>query len=381
MPSALQSLADWLPSLLASDDEADLAALARAFSQIGAWLDALAQMPPALRTPLLPSRPPTLDAAPSEPALVGTPPPPSDVASPVNAEEAPGSSAALPGYRFQRALRGGWLSSGVRVPESAVREHDLQTGDRVTATPATRDPLPGRYFVTLLARDPDPSARERTVIPMALVESDSDGGTLIIRKALGNGEHFDPPIVIQDADIHRLGLRAGDVVDLAYWTDDPTSITVAWRYRDLAAPPPEQVASLTVSRTRPASNHLTTVDVVAESSLSPIETAPPSPLTAQRVFVVGCPPKHREYQEAVEAAGGRFEGFTGDETPDRLEAAVKRSDVVIILKGMLSHQAVNDAKRFAKKHSVVYRICGSFGIQTVVDRAAKALAKKLVPPK
>ncbi len=78
----------------------------------------------------------------------------------------------------------------------------------------------------------------------------------------------------------------------------------------------------------------------------------------------------------MEANEGHFEGATGDEGQDLLESAVKRSDVVVILKGMLSHQAVNDAKRFAKKHSVAYRICGSFGIQTVVDRAAKALGKQ-----
>lgn len=73
---------------------------------------------------------------------------------------------------------------------------------------------------------------------------------------------------------------------------------------------------------------------------------------------------------------GHFEGATGEEGQDRLEPAVKRADVVVIPTGMMSHQAVNDAKRFAKKHGIAYRLCGSFGIQTVVDRAAKALNKQ-----
>jgi len=106
------------------------------------------------------------------------------------------------------------------------------------------------------------------------------------------------------------------------------------------------------------------------------EAAPPPLLAGHRVLVVGCSPKHPEYQEAVEAHAGQFEGFSGDEGQDRLESAVKRSDVVVILTRMISHQAVNDAKRFAKKPGVAYRLCGSFGIQTVVDRAAKALSKQ-----
>lgn len=385
MPTALESLTDFLPSLLASD-EIDYSELAHAFAQIATWLDALAQMPPALRTRLLPPLAAGLTESP--PVHVAAPPPePEPVPKPEPALAAT-IPAVLPGHRFQRALRGGYLSSGARVPESVVRDENLRTGDRVTATPFPDDPMPGRYRFAVVARDPDPDARERAVVSMVLLDRDGDTDRLVARKILADGETLDPPLAISEEDVSRLDLRAGDVVDLAYWVDDPTGLTVAWRYRDLAAPPdPKPVAvsapapAPTAPRTKSASSKALPVEaafaaLAASGSATEDANRPPSPLSAHRVLVVGCPPKHGEYQAAVETCGGLFEGATGDESQDRLEAAVQRSDVVVILKKMLSHQAVNDAKAFAKKHRVAYRVCGSLGIQTVVDRAATALAKK-----
>jgi hypothetical protein len=103
--------------------------------------------------------------------------------------------------------------------------------------------------------------------------------------------------------------------------------------------------------------------------------AVPQILDGVAVLVVAWGPRHAEYASAVTAAGGRFEGYTGDEPADRLEAAVTRADVVVILKSMMGHQGVNDTKRFAKKHGVPYSLCGAAGVQTVVKRAASLVVR------
>jgi len=369
MASALESLADAIPALLTSDRDDDVAALAQAFRQVATWLDALAQMPPPLRRRLWPAIP-VADAPPVVEAPTGVvPPSPPRTAPEPSAPPAP-APTVFPGHRFHRALRGGYLSNGVRIPESAVRQHDLRTGDHVVATQDPRDPVPGRYYVRRVARDADPAARERCEIPMVLIEADEGTGRLVARKSLGDGARFDPPLLLPEDDVQHLGLQAGDVVDLAYWADGPTAVSVSWHHRGLASLPPEPDPLPAPAITSPPKPIKTTGRKVSQKA------APLPVLAGHRVLVVGCAPKHPEYQEAVEAHAGQFEGFSGDEGQDRLESAVKRADVVVILTGMASHHAMNDAKRFAKKHGVAYRLCGSFGIQTVVDRAAKALSKQ-----
>lgn len=321
------------------------AALAEDLDALAAWCRATAALPPSLQAVVLPT---TVTSIPEVP---GAPAP--DATGPALAREIP------PGLPFERQLRGGVLAGRIRVPETVVRELNLHTGDRLRYAP-DRERGAGRFRFTVATRAPEPADRPRTVWSMALVEALGDH--LVVGHCQGDGRTFDPPVVLRPADVEALRLRAGDLVDLAAWADEPASRMVVWKYQGLVrleTPGPESRG--------------------AHSRRAPTDVAPPEAvpqiLAGVAVLVVGWGPRHPEYALAVTAAGGRFEGYTGDEPADRLEAAVKRADVVVILKGMMGHQGVNDTKRFAKKHGVPYSLCGAAGVQTVVKRAASLVVR------
>ena len=313
-------------------ESSDLSALAEELHRVAALIEAIARLPEPYRQ----SEPP------SEAAPVETRPP---VREP----------AARDGHRMVRRLRGGYLPDvHVTVPESAVRNLDAHDGDVLEAVPVDGGLLgPGSLcHFRLLDRGQPMSARERREVSLAVLDDD-DGRLAAVRQA-GTGSLAEA-LYIPNDDVIRLGLKPGDVVDLAYWADAPAEVRVAWHYRDIDAPVPAPAPPPVRTRKRRR----------AEAPAEPTAARPG--VAGRSALVVGCEPKRQQFADALARHGINMEWVSGNEGQSRLAAAVQRADAVVVMTKMVSHQTSQDVPEFAKAAGVPYRLCTTNGIKTVTE--------------
>lgn len=284
----------------------------------------------------------------------------------------PAPQRAPSGHRMIRRLRGGYLPDmGVSVPEGAVRRLELAHGDYLAPEPVGTFPDGRRkYRFQLAERSPEPpdDLRERGELAMAIVEASEHGGLLVQRAVDGP---LPDRIHLNAEDVQYLNIAAGDVVDLAYWADDPNDVRVCWvhRTRDAAS---AEAAPLPRSReSRPALRRPQAGDE-AEDDDGPLDDLAADALEGKRVLVVGCEPKRREYEAAIRRLGGEMEWVEGTEGQARLEAAIRRVDGVVLLTRFIRHQSFWDATALAKGHGVKVVACTKLGIRSV-SRAAVEL--------
>ncbi len=286
---------------------------------------------------------------------------------------APGLTRPPSGHRMVRRLRGGYLPDvGVMVPEAAVRRLELAHGDYLTLDPIGTLADGRRRYRFQLAERPaaaPPDVRERGELAMAIVESGPGGGLMVQRSADGP---LPTRIALSAEDVQHLNLAAGDVVDLAYWADDPDDVRVCWVHRtrdaERAATPPAALRSPEAAARRPLASP------EAEDDDGPLDDVAADALEGKRVLVVGCEPKRREYEAAIRRLGGEMEWAEGTEGQARLEAAIRRVDGVVLLTRFIRHQSFWDATALAKGHGVKVVACPKLGIRSVSRAAVELLA-------
>lgn len=278
------------------------------------------------------------------------------------------------GHRMVRRLRGGYLPDmGVSVPEAAVRRLELAHGDYL-ATEAIGTFPDGRrkYRFQLAERSPEPPAdfRERGELALAIVEIREQGGLMVQRSVDGP---LPARITLNAEDVQYLNIAAGDVVDLAYWADDPNDVRVCWVHRTREAESAEAAPIPRSREARPAARR-PVANRDAEDDDGPLDDVAADALEGKRVLVVGCEPKRREYEAAIRRLGGEMEWVEGTEGQARLEAAIRRVDGVVLLTRFIRHQSFWDATALAKGHGVKVVACPKLGIRSVSRAAVELLA-------
>ena len=278
------------------------------------------------------------------------------------------------GNRMVRRLRGGYLPEvGVSVPEAAIRRLGLAHGDYLSLEPiGTFADGRRRYRFQLAERPPEPPAdfRERGELAMAIVEIREHGGLMVERSVDGS---LPARIVLHAEDVQYLNLTAGDVVDLAYWADDPDDVRVCWVHRTRDAESTAAAPAAPLRDSRPAQRN-PFAGRGAEDDDGPLEDVAVDALSGKRVLVVGCEPKRREYEAAIRRLGGEMEWVEGTEGQARLEAAIRRVDGVVLLTRFIRHQSFWDATALAKGHGVKVVACPKLGIRSVSRAAVELLA-------
>ena len=355
-------LADWLTWLrqrtldhwpLLTADNAR--AVAEDLEKTARLLAALADMPAGFwqpDAPEPPSPPPSLPAAPL-PQLAA-------------------------GHRMVRRLRGGYLPDlRISVPEVAVRRLELEHGDYLLPEPAGSFPdgrLKYRFAIAERTREVPTDVRERGELAMGIVEADTQGGLVVTRTAAGP---LPSRIVLSPEDVQYLNIAPGEIVDLAYWADDPENVRVSWVHRTRSDEP------LPAPLVRPASRRLVATEAAAPNGLAAdgddsdasLDDLNPVSLAGKRVLVVGCEPKRREYEAAIRRLGGQMEWAEGTEGQARLEAAIRRVDGVVLLTRFIRHQSFWDATALAKSCGVKVATCTKLGIRSVSRAAVDLLAQ------
>lgn len=270
------------------------------------------------------------------------------------------------GHRMVRRLRGGYLPDlRISVPEVAVRRLELAHGDYLVPEPAGAFPDGRKKYRFALAEHPlEPAAdfRERGELAMGIVELGPQQSLVVHRTVDGT---LPSRIDLSPEDVQYLNIAPGDVVDLAYWADEPEDVRVSWVHRTRDEEPPAAAPVRPPVRRR----------VAEDDDDGPLDDLDPVSLAGKRVLVVGCEPKRREYEAAIRRLGGQMDWAEGTEGQARLEAAIRRADAVVLLTRFIRHQSFWDATALAKSYGVKVAACTKLGIRSVSRAAVDLLAQ------
>lgn len=257
-------------------------------------------------------------------------------------------------YQLTRQLRGGYLKEiEAFVPEGAIRMLNAEDGDYLYATEKEN----GRYFYELAKKGErrDTSRRE---INFGTVRK--DGSLLVVDRTLLNGgedikwNEMYHSFVISDEDRLAFQLREGDIVDLAYYENNPNGARVIWKH-DLHEDECDEAAPL-------KSGAYKNKDGKKQEKTNELE--------GKTVFVLGCEPRRAVFEQAVENAGGKFIWAEGTEGEDRLRKLVEQADIVVILIRFIRHHASQYVVKVCKETCTDYSIVDTLGVEAVVNGAA-----------
>lgn len=220
---------------------------------------------------------------------------------------------------FFRLAKGGIIhgeDEEVFVPEIWVRKLGIEHGDWLAADPlgVLHDSM--LYEFTVLERRQRGAYQERISIVGPLMYH---AGEWMIYS-----QEEETTITVNPREVRSLGLREGDLVEVAYMKGDMSQVRIAWKYDQ---------ETLNQQRTGPGKakqrgDSRPTVDVA-------------DPLLAGRnVLVVGADLYKDAFRQMFERRGAKFSwesGFQGG--PGRsIEAKVRASDIVVIVTEMMSHR-------------------------------------------
>lgn len=258
----------------------------------------------------------------------------------------------IPKYRLERQLRGGFIKElNAYVPEGAIRSIGAEDGDYVYA----KHKGSGHFYYEL-AEKGSPINTERKEVQFGIVEQSGD--LFMVSRSLMNGGQNTKingvlhTFLLSREDVLELKLEDGDVVDLAFYENKPSTVRVVWKHdtdeKGYQAPL--------------KSGYYKDSNGTKEKFVDPL-------LENKNVLVLGLEPRKAEYKQAIEQHGGTFDWVEGTEGEERLERKIAKADVVIILIKYIRHHASQFTVKTCKEHQVAYSIVDTFGVQTVVDAA------------
>lgn len=278
-----------------------------------------------------------------------------------NSREESGKSNC-PTYLFERKLKGGFVS-GIDgyVPEKIIRTMGLVHGDRVYATPLDlRDPHAKRFKYKIAKKGEGKDNPDRIQFNFCPVIKKA--GRLVVEKSEETGEsiRYDESqytVVLNEDDVFEHKLTKGSLVDIAYPKDKPQLARVIWTH---------YVEENELPSRKPSSVHKKEA-----RHTSPVEQT----LSGKTILVIGNEPKKALYKMAVEQRGGEMIWADAKDQHKRLEACVRKSDLVIFLLAVSGHVGMEHIKQMCKEHHVPFETTWSKGYSTIIRLAEKSEEK------
>lgn len=268
-------------------------------------------------------------------------------------------------YRFQRKLKGGFIQEiEAYVPETAVRQLSLEEGDWVRAVPIGRKDGKKMFFRFDLAKKGQARKSNRREIKYCVVEK--SGGVWISNQTL-SGENIklgDLPFTvrIRDTEAQDFDLADGDIVDIAYYEDNPMASKVIWKHKiendEYTTPLP----------------HGAYKDKNASAGIDEVRDFPE--IRGKNITLIGCIDRQAAYRDRLTTLGAEFEAMDGTEDENRISSLIQRSDLVVIIIPQVSHAGSAAAKKHCKAHNIPFTTVDSIGTTSVINSAAN-LARRL----
>lgn len=269
-------------------------------------------------------------------------------------------------YKVERKLRGAFVPDiEGYIPEAVVRMKNIEHGDYVYAKPIASHKAGQKRFEYELAKkssETAPSGRiEYRACPV-----EKDGHMLVVNKSSVTGEMIrvnDAPysVLIRDSDIQQFDLQEGDVVDIAFYQNNPSTATIVWKY-DVS----DHVTEFCRQTERKKTSRLKS-DRQMTDQPEEIEQV----FAGRTICVVGDKPNEAAYKCLIEERGGHHIHVEPKWNPSRIEHCVKKSDIVIGLYDVSSHTGLEKTKEYCKRYDIPFEMISGRGkskvIQTAID--------------
>jgi hypothetical protein len=141
-------------------------------------------------------------------------------------------------HSLDRKIVGGYintLNSPAFLPESMLREKGFDHGDKLKVSKKTPHGDLFRYEFELVEKAKQPN-KERSQYNLCVVEKDNT--MHFVEKTHGGSvdsylrfNEVPYKFIIKDEDVKKFKLGPGDLIDIAFRTNDPTSMKVIWKYK------------------------------------------------------------------------------------------------------------------------------------------------------
>jgi len=254
---------------------------------------------------------------------------------------------------FQKNLAGGIvkhsaLERGIFfIGEAWVRDANITDGDVVEVLDYSYER--GRASGIRLIEKQAPE-REQNIQTFTFGIVDSLGDSehvlhpLVITKSV-NGENLDVPYRLTAEDIERFSVSQGDILDIAWYENNPQTCKVIWKHRIEYDTEP----TVEQKKRRYSSE--------PEASPTPQAVFTDNQFEGLTICLVGMDMYNDKFRKAVEERAGSFIHVDPKASRVRREADYKRSDIILLGLQQISHESSNHAVAFAKQEGILY---GSF---------------------
>lgn len=288
------------------------------------------------------------------------------------------TEAAEDVFKVERKLIGA-IAGNRFFTEAAVRELDLADGDTVRLM---NDDFGDGTAVTIVDRNRTPDSDHIVRIVGALIEQDNNLPTgyqfIAVKDVHGDVLKLtrdDLPItfLIKETDVNRLGLRAGDIVDLAWHsTDGPEQAIVTWVYKDKQGLVPKQKHVAKPKKKQSVQEQKdagVTVDSTAKTYVARI----PFNLGGRDVLIVGNVTSKTDVELVVAAHDGGQTTATAATKGAQLKHKLARADVAILITDEVHHITTNTSVKIAKSLKVPYAVANNDAPLTIERALYRAL--------
>lgn len=269
-------------------------------------------------------------------------------------------------YLFERKLRGGFLQEITAfVPEEFIRNHNLEHNCYLYA-----EEMPGKqgkYRYELAKESEDTVCPNRTQIDFCLVKR-GDYGRLYVDESYKTGairiDEVPYEFVIEDIYAFNDGpIQAGDVIDIAFPTDNPSKMRVIWRHSTDEVLSYKETLRSTPKKYKKITKFATEVERTLEG---------------KKILVVGNEPDKANYRQAIESRGGEllFADYKEDNL-QRIKARVRNADIVICIQTNTGHIGKEKVIEYCKEFNVPFRNSCEGGVSSTVRYAEELLEQIL----
>ena len=278
-------------------------------------------------------------------------------------------------FRVERRLIGAEVGDQY-VSEKQVRTLGLDDGDTVQLD--TDDAVPGQApNIRLVAKSKSTATPQINGVQFAVLQRDKRLPADYTLSATNNFNQHpllttddDVPFkfLIRPADVERLGLQAGDIVDLSWYSaEGPQRAVVSWVHgdddADLAAMAQKRGTKKAVKGDLDATPKGYTVKI-------------PFDLDGRRVLFVGNAANSNDMALVVAAHNGGQVTATDATKGSQLKTKVGHADLMVLITDEVHHVTTNTSVKIAKSQKVPYAVSSSdapFSIERALYRAVTGM--------
>lgn len=260
---------------------------------------------------------------------------------------------------FQKNLSGGiiqnddWAADGpVFIGESWVREHNITQGDLVEVFDYHNNRASG---VQVVERREPKTHHDIKEFKFGIVDDVYDAGStepldmhrpFIIKKSV-EGHVLDETYRLTTEEIDRLNIEKGDILDLAWYDNNPSTRKVIWKHQtdyDTSATVEQKILNSPEEK-----------ETVEQPATESVFTD--NQFEGLTICLVGMDMYKDKFRKAVEERAGSFIHVDPKASRVRREAEYLKADIIMLGLQQISHESRNHAVAFAKQENIVY---GSF---------------------